>query len=181
MDVAEHLVAAGWSSTDTLAISGRSAGGLLMGNAVNMRPELFRCVVAAVPFVDMMVSMCDSSIPLTTGEWEEWGNPNESEYYEYMLSYGPMENIADGPKPEVLITAGLHDPRVAYWEAAKYAARLRAADRSTDGGRILLKTDLAAGHFSASDRYQLYKERSYEHAFVLDSLGLSNAKPGWAK
>ena len=97
-----------------------------------------------------------------------------------MLSYGPMENIKKGPKPEVLITAGLHDPRVAYWEAAKYAARLRAANETKDS-RILLKTDLAAGHFSASDRYQLYKERAYEHAFVLDSLGLSNAKPGWAK
>ena len=180
VDVAEHLVATGWTSTSKLAISGRSAGGLLMGNAVNMRPELFKCVVAAVPFVDMMVSMCDPSIPLTTGEWEEWGNPNEEEYYEYMLSYGPMENIKKGPKPEVLITAGLHDPRVAYWEAAKYAARLRAADERKDS-RILLKTDLAAGHFSASDRYQLYKERAYEHAFVLDSLGLSNAKPGWAK
>ena len=137
--------------------------------------------MADVPFVDLMNTMCDPSIPLTPGEWEEWGNPNESEYYEYMLSYGPMENIADGPKPEVLITAGLHDPRVAYWEAAKYAARLRAADRSNPDSRILLKTDLAAGHFSASDRSQLYKERAYEHAFVLDSLGLSNAKPGWAK
>ncbi len=180
VDVAEHLVATGWTSTSKLAISGRSAGGLLMGNAVNMRPELFKCVVAAVPFVDMMVSMCDPSIPLTTGEWEEWGNPNEEKYYEYMLSYGPMENIKKGPKPEVLITAGLHDPRVAYWEAAKYAARLRAANETKES-RILLKTDLAAGHFSASDRYQLYKERAYEHAFVLDSLGLSNAKPGWAK
>ena len=120
-----------------------------MGATLNMRPDLFRCVVAGVPFVDVMVSMCDPSIPLTTGEWEEWGNPNEEVYFEYMLKYAPMENIAKSDKPDVLITAGLHDPRVAYWEAAKYAARLR--DSVTNGARVLLKTDLSAGHFSASD------------------------------
>lgn len=178
VDVAEHLVASGWTTPSKLAIAGRSAGGLLVGNAVNMRPDLFRCAVAAVPFVDMMVSMCDSTIPLTTGEWEEWGNPNEEKFYEYMLSYGPMENIEPGPKPEVLVTSGLHDPRVAYWEGAKYAARLREA--TTNDARTLLKTDLDAGHFSATDRYQHIRERAYEHGFVLDSLGLSGAAPEWA-
>lgn len=182
VDVAEHLTATGWTSPASLAITGRSAGGLLVGNAVNMKPELFRCAVAGVPFVDMMVSMCDPSIPLTTGEWEEWGNPNEAKFYEYMLSYGPMENIEVGPKPEVLITSGLHDPRVAYWEGAKYAARLRAAVVEAGcASRVLLKTDLAAGHFSASDRYAYFKEKAYEHAFVLDSLGLSGATPAWRK
>tara|TARA_B100001142_G_scaffold329410_1_gene392599 strand:+ start:1317 stop:2951 length:1635 start_codon:yes stop_codon:yes gene_type:complete len=196
VDVAEHLVTTGWTSAATLGITGRSAGGLLVGAALNMRPELFRCAVAAVPFVDVMVSMCDSSIPLTTGEWEEWGNPNEEKYHAYMESYSPMENIRRGKKPEVLVTSGLFDPRVAYWEGAKYAARMRDAatngafgdgdcEGEGEGGeapsRILLKTDMDAGHFSATDRYKRFKERAYEHAFVLDSLGLSGAKPAWAK
>jgi oligopeptidase B len=149
-----------------------------------------------------MVSMCDASIPLTTGEWEEWGNPNEAAYFPYMLSYSPMENVlgsAESPnlarnargakiektektengsrRPELLVTSGLHDPRVAYWEGAKYAARMREA--TTPEARVLLKTDLDAGHFSASDRYKYFKEKALEHAFVLDSLGLSGAKPKW--
>ena len=178
IDVAEHLVSTGWTQTSKLAISGRSAGGLLMGATLNMRPDLFRCVVAGVPFVDVMVSMCDPSIPLTTGEWEEWGNPNEEVYFEYMLKYAPMENIAKSDKPDVLITAGLHDPRVAYWEAAKYAARLR--DSVTNGARVLLKTDLSAGHFSASDRYQHFEQTAFEHAFTLECLGLvGKLEPKW--
>mmetsp|Transcript_10771 Transcript_10771/g.17270 ORF Transcript_10771/g.17270 Transcript_10771/m.17270 type:complete len:256 (-) Transcript_10771:9-776(-) len=180
VDVAEHLVSENWTCPEKLAITGRSAGGLLVGNAVNMKPGLFRCAVAAVPFVDMMVSMCDPSIPLTTGEWEEWGNPNEAKYYDYMLSYGPMENIAPGPKPEVLVTSGLNDPRVAYWEGAKYAARLRDACEVGCNSRVLLKTDLTAGHFSATDRYHYFKERAYEHGFILDSLGLAGAEPTWS-
>ena len=180
IDVAEHLAATGWTQPSSLAISGRSAGGLLMGAVTNMRPDLFRCVIAGVPFVDVMVSMCDPSIPLTVGEWEEWGNPNTEVYYDYMRKYSPMENIAPGAKPDVLITAGLHDPRVAYWEAAKYASRLR--ESVTNGSRVLLKTDLSAGHFSASDRYQHYKQTAFEHAFTLDALGLcANLRPQWDK
>ena len=185
VDVARDLILnKKFTTPEKLAITGRSAGGLLVGASINLAPDLFRCAVAAVPFVDVMVSMCDSSIPLTTGEWEEWGNPNEHKYYGYMSEYSPMENIPKknlkphfGRKPEVLITSGLHDSRVAYWEGAKYAARLRA--ETSHGSRILLKVDMAAGHFSASDRYKYFKERSYEHAFVLDSLGLSGAKPTW--
>ena len=180
IDVIEHLHTTGWTQPSSLAITGRSAGGLLMGAVLNMRPDLLRCVVAGVPFVDVMVSMCDPSIPLTVGEWEEWGNPNEREYFEYMRTYAPMENITRGAKPDVLITAGLHDPRVAYWEAAKYAARVR--DSVTNGARVLLKTDLSAGHFSASDRYQHYKQTAFEHAFTLDSLGLcGDLRPTWDK
>ena len=195
VDVASALVANGTTSPEKLAISGRSAGGLLVGASINLAPHLFKCAVAAVPFVDVMVSMCDASIPLTTGEWEEWGNPNEAAYFPYMLSYSPMENVlgsaeenlardARGAKtengsrrPELLVTSGLHDPRVAYWEGAKYAARMREA--TTPEARVLLKTDLDAGHFSASDRYKYFKEKALEHAFVLDSLGLSGAKPKW--
>ena len=181
IDVAEHLVATGWTQPSKLAISGRSAGGMLMGATLNMRPDLFRCVVAGVPFVDVMVSMCDPSIPLTTGEWEEWGNPNEEKYFDYMLKYSPMENIRKSAKPDVLITAGFHDPRVAYWEAAKYAARVR--DSVTNGARVLLKTDLSAGHFSASDRYKHFKETAFEHAFMLECLGLAgkNVTPTWIR
>ena len=180
IDVAESLVATGWTQPSCLAITGRSAGGLLMGAVLNMRPDLFRCVVAGVPFVDVLTSMCDPSIPLTTGEWLEWGNPNEEVYYEYMSQYSPMENITSSAKPDVLITAGLHDPRVAYWEAAKYAARLR--ESVTNGSRVLLKTDLSAGHFSASDRYQHYKQTAFEHAFTLDALGLcGDVRPTWDK
>jgi oligopeptidase B len=191
VDVASALVANGTTSPEKLAISGRSAGGLLVGASINLAPRLFKCAVAAVPFVDVMVSMCDASIPLTTGEWEEWGNPNEMKYFPYMLSYSPMENIAKrggddatsdaktNTRPELLVTAGLHDPRVAYWEGAKYAARMREA--TTNGARVLLKTDLDAGHFSASDRYKYFKEKAVEHAFVLDSLGVSSAKPKWVE
>ena len=186
-DVAACLIRRGWTEPAKLAVTGRSAGGLLVGAVVNLDPSLFRCAVAAVPFVDVMTSMCDASIPLTTGEWEEWGNPNEREFHEYMLSYSPMENVPKpgqhaGTWPDVLVTGGLHDPRVAYWEGAKYAQRLR--EGAGDGGaRILLKTDLDAGHFSASDRYKYYREKALEHAFVLDALGLNDdpeARPSWA-
>ena len=180
IDVAEHLVSTGWTQPSKLAISGRSAGGLLMGATLNMRPDLFRCVVAGVPFVDVMVSMCDPSIPLTTGEWLEWGNPNVEKYFDYMMKYAPMENIRPMEvAPDVLITAGLYDPRVAYWESAKYAARLR--DAVKNGARVLLKTDLSAGHFSASDRYQHFKQTAFEHAFTLECLGLAgkNVAPKW--
>ena len=174
---AEHLVEQGMTTPATLAIEGRSAGGLLIGAVLNLRPDLFRCAIAGVPFVDVMVTMADSTIPLTTGEWEEWGNPNENRFYSYMLSYSPMDNIHIGrPYPSVLIVAGLHDPRVAYWEPAKWATRLRlaqlplvepAGSSSSLAGDVLLKMDLEVGHFSASDRYKYLREKSFEQAFVI--------------
>jgi len=171
-DCAEHLVRAGWCTADQLAIEGRSAGGLLMGAVLNLRPDLFKVALAGVPFVDLMATMCDPSIPLTVGEWEEWGNPNEERFYDYLMSYSPINNVARQAYPAILITAGLNDPRVAYWEPAKWTALLR--EHKTDSNPLLLKTDMGAGHFSASDRYKHLKERAFELAFVLDQLGLAD-------
>lgn len=170
IDVARSLQARGLTSPSQLAIEGRSAGGLLMGAVMNLAPETFKCVVAGVPFVDVMVSMCDPSIPLTVGEWEEWGNPNAAQFYEYMRSYSPMENVGARDYPATLVTAGLFDPRVAYWEPSKWVARLRAA--KTNDAPLLLKMDLDSGHFSASDRYKYLEQIAFESAFVLDQLGL---------
>lgn len=173
---AEHLIAEGITSRDLLAVEGRSAGGLLMGVVLNMRPDLFRIVVAGVPFVDLMNTMCDATIPLTTGEWEEWGNPNEWKYFDYMLSYSPYDNVRQLPYPDVLITAGLHDPRVAYWEPTKWASKLRV--NGTNGSsKVLLKMDLEVGHFSATDRYKYRKEKAFEQSVVLEKLGLAAAAP----
>jgi oligopeptidase B len=169
---AEHLVESGVTTPDQLAIEGRSAGGLLMGAVVNMRPDLFKVVVAGVPFVDVMTTMCDPSIPLTTGEWEEWGNPNEYKYFDYMLSYSPMDNVRRQPYPNILIVAGLHDPRVAYWEPAKWAVKLREHTTSKDR-EIVLKMDLEVGHFSASDRYKYLREKGFEQAYVLSKIAPS--------
>lgn len=169
---AECLVEQGITTPNKLAIEGRSAGGLLIGSVLNMRPDLFRVAVAGVPFVDIMNTMCDPSIPLTTGEWEEWGNPNEWKYFDYMLSYSPYDNVHKLPYPDVLITAGLYDPRVAYWEPAKWASKLRVHNTKPDS-KILLKMDLEVGHFSASDRYRYRREKAFEQAVVLDKLGLA--------
>eukprot|EP00658_Telonema_sp_P-2_P046316 TRINITY_DN3444_c0_g1_i2.p1 TRINITY_DN3444_c0_g1~~TRINITY_DN3444_c0_g1_i2.p1 ORF type:complete len:333 (+),score=77.72 TRINITY_DN3444_c0_g1_i2:90-1088(+) len=168
-DCAQHIVDTGMSTPDKLAICGRSAGGLLMGAVLNLRPDLFKVAVAGVPFVDVLTTMSDASIPLTTGEWEEWGNPNEAKYYEYMKSYSPYDNLTAQEYPSILVTAGLHDPRVAYWEPAKWVARLR--DLKTDNNPCLFKCDLSSGHFSASDRYKNLRERAFEYSFLLDQLG----------
>ena len=168
---AEYLISKGWTSPENLAIEGRSAGGLLMGAVLNMRPDLFNVAIAGVPFVDVMTTMCDPSIPLTVVEWEEWGNPNEEKYHDYMSSYSPIDNVIEQRYPNILITAGLHDPRVAYWEAMKWCAKLREK-ASQDSGMILLKTDIEAGHFSASDRYKYLKEKAFEYAFMFDCLDL---------
>jgi len=171
---AEHLVEQGVTAPGKLAIEGRSAGGLLVGSVLNMRPDLFRVAVAGVPFVDVMNTMSDPSIPLTTGEWEEWGNPNEWKYFDYMLSYSPYDNVRRLPYPDILITAGLYDPRVAYWEPAKWASKLRAQSTSPSS-EVLLKMDLEVGHFSASDRYRYKREKAFEQAVVLEKLGLAGA------
>jgi oligopeptidase B len=168
---AEHLIAAGYTSSERLVINGGSAGGLLMGAVTNLRPDLFHAVVAEVPFLDVMNTMLDPTLPLTVIEYEEWGNPNEPEHYEYMRAYSPYDNITATTYPHMLLTGGLNDPRVAYWEPAKWTARLRA--RKTDGNRLLLKTNMGAGHAGASGRYDYLREVAFKYAFLLDTLGLS--------
>ncbi|HEU5171164.1 MAG TPA: S9 family peptidase [Gemmatimonadales bacterium] len=168
---AEHLIAAGYTAPDRLAINGGSAGGLLMGAVINLRPDLFKAVVAEVPFLDVVNTMLDPSLPLTVIEYEEWGNPNDPEAYAYIRSYSPYDNIEAKAYPHMLVTGGLNDPRVAYWEPAKWTARLRA--RKTDGNRLLLKTNMGAGHAGASGRYDFLREVALKYAFVLDALGMN--------
>ena len=167
---AEMLIAEKYTSAEKLVINGGSAGGLLMGAVVNMRPELFEVVVAEVPFVDLINTMLDRSVPLTVIEWEEWGNPHLEKYYNYMKSYSPYDNVGPKAYPHMLITAGLNDPRVAYWEPAKWTAKLRAT--KTDDNILLLKTDMGKGHFSASGRYDYLKEVSFKYAFIFAKLGI---------
>ena len=168
---ARHLIAEGYTSSDRLVAVGRSAGGLLMGAVANMAPELFRAVVAGVPFVDVVTTMLDETIPLTAGEYEEWGDPRDPEYYRYMLGYSPYDNVEEKDYPMMLVTAGLNDPRVQYWEPAKWVAKLRAT--KTDENRLLLKMFMGAGHFSSSGRYDYIKDTAFEYAFILDALGIS--------
>ena len=163
---AEHLVAEGYTSPSRLAINGGSAGGLLMGAVTNLRPDLFAAVLAEVPFVDVVNTMLDASLPLTVIEYDEWGNPNEREYYEYIRSYSPYDNVESKDYPHILVTAGLNDPRVAFWEPAKWTARLRA--RKTDSNRLLLRTNMGAGHGGASGRYDFLREVAFKFAFLLD-------------
>jgi oligopeptidase B len=174
--VAEHLIAAGFTSPNRLAINGGSAGGLLMGAVTNLRPDLFRAVVAEVPFLDVVNTMLDPSLPLTVIEYEEWGNPNDPEAYAYIKSYSPYDNIEAKAYPHMLVTAGLNDPRVAYWEPAKWTARLRA--RKTDDNRLLLKTHMGAGHAGASGRYDTMQEIAFKYVFILDTLGLAEEQAG---
>ena len=168
---AEYLVQQKWTRADQLVISGGSAGGLLMGAVLNMRPDLFQGAIAAVPFVDVVTTILDPSLPLSVMEWDEWGNPNTPEFYDYMKSYAPYDNVTAQEYPHLLVTAGLNDPRVSYWEPAKWTAKLR--DLKTDDNRLLLKTNMDAGHGGASGRYGRLKERAFEYAFVLDCLGLT--------
>ena len=165
---AEHLVAEGYTSADRLAITGGSAGGLLMGAVTNMRPDLFRAVVAEVPFVDVVNTMLDATLPLTVIEYDEWGNPNDAELYHYIRDYAPYENVAEADYPNILVTAGLNDPRVAYWEPAKWTARLR--ERKTDDNRLILRTNMGAGHGGASGRYDYLREVAFKFAFLLDVI-----------
>ncbi len=167
----EHLLAQRYTTSDTLAIRGGSAGGLLMGAVVNMRPDLMNLVVADVPFVDVINTMLDSSIPLTVTEFEEWGNPKDKQYFDYMRSYSPYDNVEAKNYPNILITAGLNDSRVQYWEPAKWTARLRAL--KTDSNRLVLKTNMGAGHGGASGRYDSLRETAFEQAFILDTFGMA--------
>ncbi|HEY3086241.1 MAG TPA: S9 family peptidase [Candidatus Dormibacteraeota bacterium] len=167
---AEHLVAEGYTTPRLLAIRGRSAGGLLIGAVLNMRPDLFACAVAQVPFVDALTTMLDDKLPLTVNEYDEWGNPQELEYYRYIKSYSPYDNVQDAGYPATLVTAGLNDPRVSYWEPAKWVAKLRTANQ---GERpLVLKTQMGSGHMGPSGRYQSWREEAFVMAFVLSQLGL---------
>jgi oligopeptidase B len=165
---AEKLIAEKYTSPGRLAIMGRSAGGLLMGAVVNLRPDLFAAVVAGVPFVDSLNTALDASLPLTVGEYEEFGDPSKREFYDYMKSYAPYENVTRQAYPAMFVTAGLNDPRVSYWEPAKWVAKLRAL--KTNNRPLLLKTNLGSGHFGASGRYEYLKETAIEYAFLLDVL-----------
>ncbi len=163
---AEDLISSGTTTSDQLACEGRSAGGLLVGAVLNMRPDLFKVALAGVPFVDVMTTMCDPTIPLTTGEWEEWGNPNEYKYFDYMLSYSPVDNVRPQNYPNLFVHAGLHDPRVAYWEPAKWVSKLRQLKTNKDS-EIVMMMDMDSGHFSASDRYKYWRDMALQQAFVI--------------
>ncbi|MBD2774348.1 S9 family peptidase [Iningainema tapete] len=165
---AEYLIAEKWTSPNHLAISGGSAGGLLMGAVINMRPDLFKVVVANVPFVDVVTTILDTSLPLSAMERDEWGDPNDKVYYNYMKSYSPYDNVEAKDYPDILITAGLNDSRVKYWEPAKWTAKLR--ELKTDNNVLLLKTNMEAGHGGASGRYESLKELASKYAFVLTQL-----------
>ena len=172
VDVADDLIKRGYTSSDRLFAVGRSAGGLLMGAVVNLRPELFRGVIAGVPYVDVITTMSDSTIPLTTGEYDEWGNPNDSTFYRYMLSYSPYDNVERKAYPNMLVTAGLYDTQVLYVEPAKWTAKLRAM--KTDTNRLILRTNMEAGHAGASGRYKRWRDVAFEYAFLLDLAGLGD-------
>ncbi len=172
---AEHLLAQRYTARDRLAINGGSAGGLLMGAVTNMRPDLFKAVVADVPFVDVINTMLDASIPLTAGEWLQWGNPKDAADYRYMKSYSPYDNVTATRYPAMLVTTGLNDPRVAYWEPAKWVAKLRAT--KTDDNVLLLKTNMGAGHGGSSGRYDALREQAFRYAFIIDQIGANTLTP----
>lgn len=171
---AEFLLAEKFASREKLCIVGRSAGGLLMGAVLNLRPDLFHAAIAGVPFVDVLTTMLDASIPLTTIEYEEWGNPNEEKYYKYIKSYSPIDNVEAKDYPNLLVTAGLYDPRVAYWEPLKWVAKLR--ELKTSRNLLMLKCDLGAGHYSKSGRFDKLKEVAFEYAFLLKSVNMIDSK-----
>lgn len=171
VDAAQYLVDAGYTAPNRLTAMGRSAGGLLMGAVVNLRPDLFQAVIAGVPFVDVMNTILDPTIPLTVIEWEEWGNPNRPDEYAYMRAYSPYDNLEAKAYPHILATAGFNDSRVQYWEPAKWVAKLRTL--KTDSNRLLLKTNMGAGHSGASGRFDYLKETAFEYAFLLDALGIT--------
>ena len=169
---AEHLVAERFTSPDRLVIEGGSAGGLLMGAVVNLRPDLFKAVVSKVPFVDVINTMSDASLPLTAGEWEEWGNPHVRDEYETIRRYDPYTNLAPRAYPAMLVKTSFNDSQVMYWEPAKYVARLRAL--KTDGNVLLLKTNMAAGHGGASGRYDFLREVAFDYAFIFSQVGITH-------
>jgi len=166
IDVSNYLIEQKYTSPEHLYAMGGSAGGLLMGAVINMAPELYNGVIAAVPFVDVVTTMLDDTIPLTTGEYDEWGNPNEKEFYEYMLSYSPYDNVEPKAYPNLLVTTGLYDSQVQYWEPAKWVAKLR--ELKTDTNKLFLETNMDAGHGGASGRFEALKELAKDYAFIFD-------------
>jgi oligopeptidase B len=170
-DCAEHLIASGYTSPDHLYAMGGSAGGLLMGAVINLQPELYHGVIAAVPFVDVVTTMLDEDIPLTTSEYDEWGNPNEEVYYRYMLSYSPYDQVEAGEYPNLLVTTGLHDSQVQYWEPAKWVAKLR--EMKTDDNLLLLYCNMDTGHGGASGRFERLRETAMEYTFLLHLAGIN--------
>lgn len=170
IDCGAYLAAEGWTAADRLFAHGGSAGGLLVGAVANMRPDLFRGIVADVPFVDVVTTMLDESIPLTTFEYDEWGNPNDREYYDYMMSYSPYDNVTAQDYPNMLVITGLHDSQVQYWEPMKWVARLREV--KTDDNRLLFAVNMEAGHGGASGRFRRHKETALIYAFLLDLVGV---------
>ena len=171
IDAAEYLVRSGYTRSDRLVATGGSAGGLLMGAVANMRPDLFRAIVADVPFVDVINSMLDATLPLTAQEWEQWGNPAIAEHFAYMRTYSPYDNVTRQAYPAILVTTSLNDSQVMYWEPAKWVAQLRRM--KTDDRPLYLKTNMAGGHSGSSGRYDRLRETAFRYAFVLDQVGLS--------
>jgi oligopeptidase B len=170
IDVSKYLIDEGYTSADHLYAYGGSAGGLLMGAVLNMAPELYNGVLAAVPFVDVVTTMLDEDIPLTSGEWDEWGDPNEKEFYDYMLSYSPYDNVAAQDYPNIMVTTGLHDSQVQYWEPAKWVAKLR--EYKTDDNMLLLKTDMAAGHSGKTGRFRRIEDTALYYSFFVGLEGI---------
>jgi oligopeptidase B len=170
-DSAEWLIKNNYTKADRLVAQGGSAGGLLMGAVANQRPDLFKAMIAQVPFVDVMNTMLDDTLPLTTGEWIEWGNPNEKEAWDYMVKYSPYDNVKAQNYPNMLIEVSLNDSQVPYWEGAKWAAKLR--ELKTDNNTVLLKTNMGAGHGGASGRYDRLKEIAFEYAYALKQVGIT--------
>jgi oligopeptidase B len=171
---ADYLEKEGWTAKDRLAIRGASAGGLLMGAVTNMRPDLFRVVIADVPFVDLINTMRDPSLEFTTQEWQQWGNPSVPAQFAYMRSYSPYDNVERKDYPAMLVMAGLNDPRVNYWEPAKWVAKLRA--NKTDSNPLLFKINMGAGHGGRSGRYEALRDEAFRYAFALDVIGSGNGR-----
>ncbi|MFD0976942.1 S9 family peptidase [Salinimicrobium gaetbulicola] len=172
VDCSKHLIQEKYTSPEHLYASGGSAGGLLMGVVANIAPQLYNGIIASVPFVDVVTTMLDESIPLTTGEYDEWGNPNFPEYYHYMKSYSPYDNVVSQDYPNILVTTGLHDSQVQYWEPAKWVAKLR--ELKTDKNKLLFHTNMEAGHGGASGRFEALREVAEEYAFLLDLEGIDH-------
>ena len=172
IDCSKFLIDQKYTSNQHLYAEGGSAGGLLMGAIVNMAPSLYHGVIAQVPFVDVVTTMLDDSIPLTTGEYDEWGNPNVKKYYNYMLSYSPYDNVTAQAYPHMYVSTGLHDSQVQYWEPAKWVAKLRVL--KTDNNQLYLDTNMDAGHGGASGRFEAIKEIAKEYSFLLDLEEIKN-------
>jgi oligopeptidase B len=171
VDVGQYLVDNKFTSKDRLIANGGSAGGLLMGAVANMRPDLYRAIVADVPFVDVINTMMDASIPLTAQEWQQWGDPHNAEQYAYMKSYSPYDNVARKAYPWMLVTTSLNDSQVGFWEPAKWVAKLRSM--KTDNNPLYIKINMAGGHGGSSGRYDVLRERAFRYAFMLDAVGMA--------